>query len=201
MYLVGGRTAALLGSIVVLWSCTPVQPQTPTAVASAAELATLQKRIDAIEQQQRTMKGEVVALRAQRQLEESQYKSAEFDPAEPGFQRIDANYGSFAVSLGDVRQFADSVKVRLDIGNLSSATFTGVKLILRYGPRPPEFGATHWSERYNAWQTGLKSREQTLVESIRPANWNPVQIVLPGIEEKQFGYLEVKIETTVIQLL
>jgi len=99
----------LIGSIVVLWSCTPVQPQTGDSAASAVQIAALQKKSDASEQEQKKLGGAIEEFRLRRQFEESQYQSAEFDPAQPGFQRIDANYGSFAIALLDVKQFADSI--------------------------------------------------------------------------------------------
>jgi len=61
----------LIGSIVVLWSCTPVQPQTGDSAASAVQIAALQKKIDAIEQEQKKLGGAIEEFRLRRQFEES----------------------------------------------------------------------------------------------------------------------------------
>jgi hypothetical protein len=55
--------------------------------------------------------------------------------AQTVYMCLDANVGTFAVSLADVRPFADGVKIRLNLGNLSSVTFAGATLALKYARR------------------------------------------------------------------
>lgn len=55
-----------------------------------------------------------------------------FSPMDEGFQRIDAGLHSFAVSVEDVVPYGDGVNVRLDLGNPSTASYSGLKLLLRY---------------------------------------------------------------------
>jgi hypothetical protein len=76
------------------------------------------------------------------------------DPASPSYQCIDGILGTFAVSIENVRRFADGVKVTINLGNLSSATHTDSKLNLRYGRRMPDDFA-----KYDAWETTLQTRE------------------------------------------
>jgi len=164
------------------------------------KLGVLTNRIDKLEKDLRSARIDIGASRFRISNLEQQYSTAQFDPASKGFQRVDANFGSFAVSLDDVKQFADGVKVRLNIGNLSSATFAGAKLSLRYGPRQPDPNAENYADAYSAWSEAVKSKDEDISQEIRPANWNPVQIALPGIAESKFGFLEVKIMTNHIQL-
>jgi hypothetical protein len=126
--------------------------------------------------------------------------TAEFDPAEASYQRIDANVGTFAVSLDDVRPFADGVRVTLKLGNLSSATFNGAKLSLSYNKRMPAQGAENYANEISTWFGSLKTQEQTISSALQPGRWNPVHVVLPAIEPKDFGYLSVSIETDQLSL-
>lgn len=129
------------------------------------------------------------------------YQSATFDPTDSAFQRVDSQLGSFAVSVQDVRQFGDGVKIRLNLGNLSSASYAGAKLSLRYGPRyPTETAAADYWDKVIKWRDAMKSKEHTVTQDLLSGRWNPVPIVLPSIEEKNFGFLEVKVTTNTIRL-
>lgn len=140
------------------------------------------------------------ALESDASVAKHRYMSAEFDLSDGNYQRVDANVGSFAVTVSDVRQFADGVKVTVKLGNLSSATFAGAKLQLRYGPRQPHVGEVNYSQRAAEWNRALQESEQSIANNLTPGTWNPIQVVLPRIEEKAFGYLEVKISTDRIAL-
>ena len=50
------------------------------------------------------------------------YATAVFDPLEKGYGRIDTDVGTFLVSLKNVQQYADGVKVTLSIGNIQSVS-------------------------------------------------------------------------------
>jgi hypothetical protein len=154
-------------------------------------------------------------------LEERTHAKAAFDPTDTSYQRIDApkGFGSFAISVRDVRDFGDGIRIKLNIGNPSSAGFSNMKLKLTYGPRwhpseaqQPSAGASlaetekamEASEKrldeIDAWTKSLQTKDVTLTEYVRPAYWTPVLVTLPGIRAAQFGYLDVSIETNVINL-
>jgi Protein of unknown function (DUF3251) len=123
------------------------------------------------------------------------YSSVQLDPAQRGYGRVDADVGTFAVSLQDVRPFADSVRVRLTVGNLSAATFSGAKLTLKYGRRMPNGSEPDYGAALNAWSASLQTKLESITERLLPGHWNPVQVTLPGIQPKDLGYLEVSIST------
>jgi hypothetical protein len=142
-------------------------------------------------------------------LEERTYKKAAFDPTNTSYQRVDSprGFGSFAVSVQDVRDFGDGIRIKLEIGNPSSAGFSHLKLKLTYGPRLHLSEANKSLEdsekrgaETDAWIKSLQTKEVTLTEYVRPAQWNPVLVTLPGIRATQFGYLDVTIETDVVNL-
>lgn len=124
----------------------------------------------------------------------------EFDPTVSAYQRIDSNMGMFAVSISDVRQFADGVRVTIKLGNLSSTTYRGVKLHLEYGPRSPEGKETEAPDAVAKWLEALQEREEDVAVSLLPGRWNPVQVTLPKLDAKTFGYLSVRIQANVLAL-
>ena len=179
----------------------PTAQQAPASVEERlrslhADNARLSDRIAAVEIQ-------LSATTTQAQLASIQstlYRIGRFDPTEALYQRVDSptGFGSFAVSVRDISALGDGVRVKLDMGNLTTAAFTGVKLELKYRPRHPDYSD---SDKVIAWQTALKTKSVTLPETLLAGHWNPVMVTLPGIAVSQFGYLEVSVETNMISLV
>lgn len=140
-------------------------------------------------------------------LRQDPFKSATFDPASgEGFFRLDTSIGSFAVSVQDVKPHADGVKVRLHVGNLTTATVNGGTFKVKWGLRMPsfdekqdpatggsrfmsedEFNKTlhvreEWFRRYDDWQGSLKEKKLSFTDVLRPASWNSVTLMLPGTQ-------------------
>src|SRR5688572_12978445 len=70
----------------------------PGKAVSAAENAAMTKRIAALEKQVEDLTTRIFALQAALIIDSMRFSSAEFDPSEPKFQRIDAALSTFAVS-------------------------------------------------------------------------------------------------------
>jgi uncharacterized protein YerC len=190
-----GLVAAALAVGAVLVGCN--QHDAPAASArepdaqSTAKLADLEERIKFLEDGELATVGRLESL-------EDRYNSQDFDPTDSTYQRVDARYGfgSFAISVHDVRAFGDGVRLTLHVGNLTTAGFYGVKLRLKYGPRSP-----HGSESFTAWKESIKSKDIALTEEIQAGHWTPVTVTLPGIAPDHFGYLNVSVDTDTISLL
>lgn len=134
------------------------------------------------------------------------YNRAIFDPSQSSFQRIDAVIGTFAISIQDVKSHADGVKVRLHVGNLTSATFNGGVFKARYGPRIPSLYSKDpkWSrfiEQYDKIKDRFREKEVPFTVDLQPGVWNELNISLPGISPQDFGYLELSLETNTISLV
>lgn len=65
------------------------------------------------------------------------HEAVVLDTTAKGFQRIDTDNGSFFMSLVDVQSYLDGYKVRLNIGNPSSASYQGIRLRLKWGKAEP----------------------------------------------------------------
>jgi hypothetical protein len=160
-------------------------------------------RIGVLESQIRVLQAEVNSNRMDYTSDRERYSRATLDPTEPSFQRVDAmgSFGSFAVSIEDVRPFGDGVRLRMHLGNLSTAAFDGVIVKIQYGAREPkDYGAADWESREKAWKDSLQKKEVTLTDTLRPGHWNPVEITIPGIAVDRLGYLEVRLQTNDISL-
>jgi hypothetical protein len=188
-----GNVVALAACAYSLAACQPNQPST-TQAASPPQNDALVTRVAALETQLQEVSKEAAKAAVGVYRLQSQYTSAEFDPSDSTFQRIDSGIATFAVSVQDVSQFGDGVKLKLNLGNLTAASIVGVTLHISYGPREPT------GEGYYDWFNNLKKKDAEILETLVPGSWNPTTVVLPGIEAKNFGYVGVSIDTKTISL-
>jgi len=199
--IIGHLGSALCASI-LLYGCTPPTGAGDQAAAIKSlenKVQQLSENLGALSAQSLNAQQRIGALETERQSEPN-YTSTVLDPAQAVFMRLDANVGTFAVSLGDVRQFADGVRIQLNLGNLSSVTFAGATLQLKYGRRMPVPVDANYGTRLLEWSKSLRDKQETVTARLLPGHWNPVQIVLPGIEAKDFGYLQVSMSTNIIAM-
>lgn len=189
------RCILLICASALLCSC--AQPAPPDQSAAIQDLknqiAALNQRLNSADAAIKGHSSGILELQGWRYSHD--YSSVQLDPAQRGYGRVDAGVGMFAVALTDVRPFADSVRVRLNVGNLSAATFSGAKLTLKYGRRMPNGSEPDYAAAWSAWSAGIQTKEESITEHLLPAHWNPVQVTLPGIQPKDLGYLEVSIST------
>jgi Protein of unknown function (DUF3251) len=160
----------------------------------------LREQVGELEKQYGELQKELETQKITQQFLDHQYATASFDPAaDQGFVRLDTELGPFAVSLEDVRPFADGLRVRLHVGNLTSATIVGASLKAKWGPRLPQ-NATADFTHYEAWHSSLKEQEVRISKNLEPGRWNNVTLALPGTKPEDFGHLELSMETEQISL-
>jgi hypothetical protein len=150
-------------------------PQAPPQTSALeARITALEKKLEAVSNEAAGAKIRVLNL-------QNRYVSAEFDPTDPKFQRIDTSVASFAVLVADVSQFGDGTRVKLNLGNLSSGGVADVTLHMTYGPRAPDDYNT-----YATWENSLKKKDADITTTLAAGGWNPISVVLPGIEPRNF---------------
>jgi hypothetical protein len=170
----------------------------PRIAALSSQVVTLQTAITKMEGDQKFLLTRVA--KAEKQIRANAPKTeVEFDPSSTSYQRVDGDLGTFAVAISDVRQFADGVRVTLKLGNLSAVTYSGARLTLEYGARTPSDMGTDLDAAAK-WLESLQERTEKITTNLAPGRWNPVQITLPRIDAKEFGYLSVSVETDEISL-
>jgi hypothetical protein len=197
--------APLLPICYLLASCNPeptsqAAPSTQDVQELKKQADLLKKQVEQLQQSTRSLLTRMASVEVTQNQANAKNASAIFDPTESGFQRIDSNLGTFVVSVQDVRQFADGVKVTVRLGNLSNTTFNGANLSIKYGPREPSSDDEKFVEKMETWEKAIQTKEEHIVRDLRPGFWNPVQIILPKIAQSDFGYMEVTIENSALSL-
>jgi hypothetical protein len=167
------RSAVILTSALCLSACTPPSP--PKAPPAAPQTDALAARVTALEEKLDYLHKTVSQNSVDIFVLKSRHQEAEIDPSDPKFARVDTDVGSFAIAVTDVSPFGDGVKLKVDLGNLTSASVSGVKLHLTYGARMGN------SETYTAWSDKLKHKDAEILTPVLPGSWNPVSVVDPRI--------------------
>lgn len=163
---------------------------------SAAESKSVEDRLQELEGEILVLKIEVEGLKSSKQTAHS---FGIFDPLESSFQVLRTDTGTLAVAIKNVEGFADASRLTIEFGNLTSATLSDVQLDFTYGPRMPKplnFG----SGELGAWTDSLKKHSLSLTKDLKPGNWNPIQVVLPGIKPSDLGYVRIDIDNSAIML-
>ena len=165
------------------------------------EVKVLSDKLDLANEQIAQLRGNLADLEFQMGLVSSRYKSTVLDPGERGFSRLDTSVGSFAIPIQDVAAHADGVRVRLHVGNLTTATVNGGTFQAKWGPRQPSLRDKDFSRKYTEWSKSLRDKRIDFLEDLKSGAWNDVTLTLPGLPPAQFGHLELSMETNKISLL
>lgn len=116
--------------------------------------------------------------------------TAYLDPAGgKGYQYVQTNVAPVIVSFVDSSAIGDGTRVRLQIGNLSSANFSGVALDVQYNKRMPTAAGG-----IDEWSKSTLSVTATDPGDVSAGAWAYVDVSLPGIKPDQLGYLAVKVK-------
>ena len=156
--------------------------------ASTNELAEYKKSLAAM---QEVFGQEIVALNkkiadlqgkiAASETPKNSYNSVVLDPKLlKVYQRLDANLGTFLISLESVVVDKNDLKVTLNIGNPSAMAFHGFKLNATWGARV--------------------QKEFSLTEVLKPGTWNKVSFILPKTKLNELERLELVMVTDRVHL-
>ena len=138
-------------------------------------------------------------------LEAEKYNSANFDPAEgKGYQRLDTSSGTLLISLSDVRPYLDGVKVRLELGNIQSASYSGFVISSEYSKRYPKYikdQPEQNKKNREEYESSKRKKEEKFTQLLKAGAWNTVEITLPDIKPNEFGNLELKVKMSTVRLV
>ena len=145
--------------------------------ALALTQETLGKEIIALNQKVAELQAKVATLDKPQEA----YQAVVLDPKVfKVYQRLDANVGTFLVSLDNIQSDKNDVKVTLNVGNPSTMAFYGFKLQATWGPD--------------------SRKDYTLTETLKPGTWNKVTISLPKTNLKDIQKLALVIVTDRIHM-
>lgn len=119
-------------------------------------------------------------------------KTALLSVTEKGYSVAEMPVGSVLIAVRDVTAYANGVKIKLDIGNPTSATFPGLKLQVAWANAAPG------SKNYDA--DTFQKKEISIAGDIKPGLWNTEEIVLAPAKPDQLDYLSIKPSASTVVL-
>jgi hypothetical protein len=133
------------------------------------------------------------------------YNSRIFDFGDKTHQRIDSQNGFFLVRVDDVKPTPTGVKVTLQMGNPFAASFTGLKLMAKWGKPNPTLGQGENTKKrakdVDESEERLTQREFTFHQTLRGGAWTYIELLLPNTKIDEVRHLELSIETPTIALI
>jgi len=112
------------------------------------------------------------------------------DLRDKGFTWIDTSSGKLLIAFDDTVQFVDGYRIKFRLGNPSSATLSGIKVVFKYGVAAPSpIGGD-----LDNWSKGLKTKELTFTESLQPGAWTKLEAVIAPAKTEELGYVSLRIQ-------
>jgi len=177
----GGRAkfgALSIAFLMVATSCDDAGDETRDAALSK-QLIELKTEVDGLRRDVETLRQESATTDAMKRLEEVAYLT----PGAEGYSLVTTDLGRMTVSLADVQPYANGSRVKLNFGNLTSATITGAKATLEWGSV---------DEKGMPQTASTRSREIRFTESLRAGAWTYVPVVLEGVPPSELGFVRIK---------
>jgi len=166
--------ALMLTTAVLMMSC-----------STDSRVDKLQRQVDALDNDLKALKQEVDSLKSDSsaaELDRSFETVAYLTPGSAGYWTIKTSVGSLAVSLDDVKPYANGSRVVLRFGNLTSATLDDVSVKLDWGSV---------DAKGTPQNDSAKSKEVTFTQSFRPGSWNAADVVLEGVPPSSLGFVRL----------
>ena len=182
----------LLSTLSIGGICQPAPKNVPP---SDPDLETLQRRIADLETQiEMLQKGQKADSENIRKLT---HASAFLETSSPkGYERVYTDVGPMLIYLGQISPDRDGFKVKVNIGNPSSAIVKGLVLTARWAPHGPDGGGAD----LEAWLNSSKMKTFSMRNTLWPDKWNHVSIVIPESDPSRFESIEISIHLNSITL-
>lgn len=152
--------------------------------AAQADLAELRLEVDRLSAENKSLDERLTALRsdvavqgANRRIE----REAWIPINGSGYALLQTSHGPLAMSITDVKPYANGSRLILQIGNLSPAAFSEVKFTVQYGPSAED-------AEYLDMEKG-KTMEWSVSNSIPGARWSLHTLTLEGVKPDELDHL------------
>lgn len=167
---------------------------TEAATPPTSRTAGLEARIEDLERKSEALEYRLNFLR-------DAEKTITIDPAgNPAFQRLRTSYGDFFVTLEGVEPYLDGIRVRLKVGNPTSADFNGFDLQVTWGERQPDLSGDNAVPKWKRWRGEMRTKDCPFTNILTSGTWNKVSFILPATEPEQFGHLELSMSIRAIRM-
>jgi hypothetical protein len=136
----------------------------PSSSTSSSNVANLETKVMALEAKLATIESDIATLRIN--IANANNEAAFVSTEEEGYSIAKTDLGAFAIVSKGATPYLDGYKVKLLIGNLTSATFNGFKLNIAWGKgkdrKNKEFGLT------NRLYPGIYSKIEVALTPAKP---------------------------------
>jgi hypothetical protein len=156
----------------------------PAATATSSSTNELTKKIDELDTEIFALRGRVASLESE---------SAEISTAGEGYGIARTKFGPFTVVSRGITPHLDGYKVKLAVGNFTSAAFHGAKVKVEWGP-PYEKG------KFAEYLKNRKEQEVNVTTSFYPGAYSVVEITLIPAKAEEVRTLRVGLEFNVLSL-
>lgn len=163
------------------------QPPQP-ADTKSGDVKTLHQQIEEVKNKLDNLEKQTTRLRFELDAEKTKYDSIVIDPSSKGYLRLDSSTGSFLVSLRDVQPYADGYKLKLNIGNPTSATYSGFALDVKWNKSFEKFSSQDWDNAQH-------EKTFKFAEKLMPGSWNTVFLTLSPAQKEELEYIEISMTT------
>ncbi|MBU0469620.1 MAG: hypothetical protein KKF78_10090 [Candidatus Omnitrophica bacterium] len=123
-------------------------------------------------------------------------KKVILDPYSQSFQRVDTNTGVFLISISKLSKLDKGVRLHLNIGNPNFADYKDFKVKLFWGPAWNESGRQSFEE----WRGKLTGTEFSFKGVLQKGQWNPVEVDLGAMSERDIEYIECEMEVLSVEM-
>jgi hypothetical protein len=113
-----------------------------------------------------------------------------------GYSIVKTTFGPFVIITERASQYLDGYKIKLGIGNLTSATFNGAKLVVSWGPHLK----TKNLEQYLNIAT-MQSKEFSITNDILSGRYTNTQIALTPAKADEIRTILVSLKLNQISLV
>lgn len=146
---------------------------------------------DAIASSIEAIEGRMVVLEAKANSQPVARDFAGFKPTDEGYATIQTNIAPLLVSFNSVEAMGNGTKLFLNVGNMTSAGFTGAEVSVQYIRAVKEGSAQ---------SPGPLTATSRFTGTIKPGAWTIVPVPLSDVRPDELSYVTVSIKLDVLQL-
>lgn len=121
--------------------------------------------------------------------------TAHVDLTGASYVAVHAGVAPLLIAFVDAGPAESGARATLSLGNITAASFEGVTLTLKYNRRFPES-----PEDALAWGEATRVVKSDVPVNIKPGSWARVQVILPGIQPAELGYLRIGARLDALEL-
>lgn len=175
--------AALAGAAMAGWN--------EAVAAESSSLAVLTNRLAKLE-------AEVQALKTQNVNHNYRVQALEgagtesLTPEDGHYTVLHTRFGVMLISYETAAPYLDGYEVTVAIGNLTTASFKGLKVALDYGPALVTNASGQ--PQYTAYFSSRKHKDFNLLDVISSGKWNNIKLQLVPAKAEEVRDLDIRLE-------